>query len=71
MARSSLGWRGASIRWTSQQHSKVAIVSQIAAPQGWRGLRFACGVKPPDHPATLESSGNFTYRNPPGMARSD
>ena len=30
--------RGASLRWTHQQPSNVATVSQIAAPQGWRGL---------------------------------
>eukprot|EP00959_Pyramimonas_sp_CCMP1952_P173153 3618465-Pyramimonas_sp.AAC.1 len=37
-ARSRSGPRGASPRRTHQQPSKVATVSQIAAPQGWRGL---------------------------------
>ena len=38
MARSNLSPRRASLRWPPQQPSKVATVSQIAAPQGWRGL---------------------------------
>ena len=38
MARSHLGLGRASLCWTPQQPSKVVTVSQIAAPQGWRGL---------------------------------
>ena len=34
----SSGPRGTSLRWTSQEPTKVATVSQIAAPQGRRGL---------------------------------
>ena len=33
MARSNLNLRGASLRWTHQQPSKVVTVSQIAAPR--------------------------------------
>ena len=32
MAKSNLSPRGASLRWTHQQPSKVATVSQVAAP---------------------------------------
>ena len=38
MAESQLGLGKASPRWTPQQPSNVATISQIAAPQGWRGL---------------------------------
>ncbi len=38
MARSHLNLPVASLRWAPQQASKLAPVSQIAAPKGWRGL---------------------------------
>eukprot|EP00959_Pyramimonas_sp_CCMP1952_P052997 1108694-Pyramimonas_sp.AAC.1 len=50
-----------------KQPSKVATVSQIAAPQGWRGLIWACGGYPlycPPH-AALESRDGFANRSPP------
>eukprot|EP00959_Pyramimonas_sp_CCMP1952_P403051 8445284-Pyramimonas_sp.AAC.1 len=56
MARSRLGLRRTSLCWTPQQPSKVATVSQIAAPQGWRGPFWVCAgrhcVGPPCKPRT-------------------
>ena len=37
MARSNLSLGMTPLRWAPQQPPKVATVSQIAAPQGWRG----------------------------------
>ena len=42
--RSRSDLRGASLRWTHQQSSKVATVSQTAATQGGRGLAQICAV---------------------------
>ena len=54
-------------RWTSQEPTKVATVSQIAAPQGRRGLlRSPCVPLPLDLPRAHESGDSFADRSPPG-----
>eukprot|EP00959_Pyramimonas_sp_CCMP1952_P412889 8652004-Pyramimonas_sp.AAC.1 len=44
IARCRSDLRGASLRWARYQLSKVAVVSQIAAPQGRRGAARICAV---------------------------
>eukprot|EP00959_Pyramimonas_sp_CCMP1952_P111240 2327211-Pyramimonas_sp.AAC.1 len=71
MARSRSGPRGASPCRTPQQASKEATVSQIAAPQRWRGLIWARAWRhcAGPSPAGIESGDRFADRSPPGMAR--
>ena len=61
-----------SLCWTSQEPTKVATVSQIAAPQGRRRLLGSpSDVAMLDLPGANESGDSFADRIPPGMARSN
>ena len=56
-----------SLRWATQQPSKVATVSQIAAPEdGEVKSESAWGPTPLATPAALESGDSFADRSPQG-----
>eukprot|EP00959_Pyramimonas_sp_CCMP1952_P359501 7527955-Pyramimonas_sp.AAC.1 len=66
IARSSSDLRGAPLRWTRHQPSKVATVSQIAAPQGRRDPAQTCAVPHSDGPTiTLRKWRRFRRSQPP------
>eukprot|EP00959_Pyramimonas_sp_CCMP1952_P320195 6700822-Pyramimonas_sp.AAC.1 len=72
MARSNLNLRSTSLRWTPQQPSKVATLSQNAAPLGCRGfisVRVACRSAGP--PSSSRKWRHVRRSQPTGMVRSN
>ena len=53
------------LRWAPQQPTKVATVSQFAAPRdGEASLWSACGSSPPGLPGAREGGDSFAVRSP-------
>eukprot|EP00959_Pyramimonas_sp_CCMP1952_P052588 1099444-Pyramimonas_sp.AAC.1 len=65
MARSNLSPRRASLRWPPRQPSKAATVSQMAAPQRWRGLiSVPVGRHSAGHPSSPRKWRQFHRSQP-------
>eukprot|EP00959_Pyramimonas_sp_CCMP1952_P175219 3661731-Pyramimonas_sp.AAC.1 len=69
MARSGSDLRSTALYWALQQPSKVATVSTITAPPGWRGLIWSrCDDTVLAPFTSLRIGDGFADSSPPGMA---
>ena len=67
-----LGLHMTPTRWTCQEPTNVAAVSQFAAPRdGEASFWFAYDTIPLGPPEAHESGDAFAFRSPPGLVRPD